>query len=171
MSFSEVISEILKMRIRDFIESFHDLMPRHRVVKENESVRDLYKHIEEGIEFFVVLSDEGRVTGVVKALDVVYALGRKKGRAFVPFATIASSLRRVKHTIETIDSMVVRDVMNVTPPIISENETIEELVELLENEGEDYAVIVEDELKFKGLITDRTLLEAARKIMTSKKKR
>jgi len=159
--FSSSVTDILNMRVRDFIDRYRDFLPRFAIAHHASNVGRVLGYIKDGRDYVVVVDDEGVVRGVLAPIDIVEAL-RLPGRGIVrehmgaAFATVP----KVKVTPRGLMRLELVNVMNKHPPVVEEDARVEEVMELMGRERANYVVVVDRRGKVRAVLTAHALLRA-----------
>lgn len=160
--FMKAAKNVLSMRIRDFIEKYSDLLPPYGIITEDESVEKVLDMVKEGKHYIIVVDKRGRVRGIVTYLDLLLALGGppKAVAAFMPLASMASSLRKIKLSSEVLPKVLVKRIMERHPHHVKLTNTVEDAIDAMSRDHTYHAVIVDEKGRAKGVLTAHAIFRA-----------
>ena len=159
--FAKAARNILSMRVKEFIEKYGNLLPPYGVIVEDENVEKVLDMIKEGKHYIIVIDKHGKVRGMVTYLDLLLAMGGPKAvAAFMPFASLASSLRKIKLSSSVLPKVLVKRIIERHPHYIRLDSTVEEAVDAMYRDHIYHVVIVDEKGRAKGILTAHAIFRA-----------
>ena len=161
--FLETLQELQEKDVKYLIVKHRSLLPRHAVVGSVARVQNLIFDVIEGVEYFVVVSPKGSIIGLIKDSDLIYLLlaGETHYSTFPPMAKLA--IRRHKIPIEEAAKFIAEEVMRKGPPLVTIEEKIRELLELMRRNRAHTIIIVDEKERPLAVVDEETFLKIVKK--------
>lgn len=164
--FSAALSKVLEMKLGEFIERYRELMPRFKVVYEDEVLSRVFQYVVQGIDYIIVVDSKGRLRGAITYIDMMMRVGEKTNHVLTSaFASVVSTIRRGRVPSETLKKLRASlFAIQLAPHMTTEHRVIDAL-HAMERTDAHYIIVLTPENNVVGVLTLHTIFRAAVKEM------
>ncbi|MET1160613.1 MAG: CBS domain-containing protein [Thermoprotei archaeon] len=160
--FHRVLSEILQLKLSEFIKKYGVLLPKLTILHEDESVSKIFELVGKGYDYIVVTDDKNRLVGVITYLDILGLLSKRSIIRETAFGGTVhvTMVRRGRVPVNTLAKLRVHRISKRMPPHITSDHTVEEAYNLMEETGSNFLIVVDNQDKPIGVITLHSIFRA-----------
>ncbi|WP_244372390.1 CBS domain-containing protein [Staphylothermus marinus] len=154
---TELISEILDMKINDFIKKYRPPPTIYITVKKGTKLYNVLKAIATGHPVMIIVVDEDRKPiGYLTDYHILSSFARRSR----PRSILASfSISQISIPIEKSLDIPVEDLMDKRPPLISLDNKVKDLIRTIRSLGVPAVIIVDKNNIIRGVIDRRFLVK------------
>lgn len=154
---TELISEILDMKINDFIKKYRPPPTIYITVKKGTKLYNVLKAIATGHPVMIIVVDEDRKPiGYLTDYHILSSFARRSR----PRSILASfSISQISIPIEKSLDIPVEDLMDKRPPILSLDNKVKDLIRTIRSLGVPAVIIVDKNNIIRGVIDRKFLVK------------
>ncbi|RLG80966.1 MAG: hypothetical protein DRO13_02440 [Thermoprotei archaeon] len=162
--FSQILGQVLAMRISEFLARYGDLLPMFEIIYEDQLVAELFDLLVKGKDYLIVVNGKHRLVGVITYLDILSILGgRSMPETAFAGTTHTAMIRRGRISGSVLSKLKISLVHKRIPPHITCDHTVQDAYNLMETSGTSFLVVVDREDKPIGVITLHSIFRATMK--------
>jgi predicted transcriptional regulator len=152
--FFQTLQDFQGYTVDELIKTHKEFLPRHIVINTVSRVSNLIHYALEGnVKYFVVVSSEGEIAGLIKAADLIYLLvaGAARYSTFSGISRIGILGKEIP--IGEAIKLVAEEIMRWGPTVTTPDDNLRHVLKLMWD-SRAHAVIIVDEEKMPIAVID-----------------
>ncbi len=152
--FFQTLQDFQGYTVKELIETHKEFLPRHIVINTVSRVSNLIHYaLQADVKYFIVVSSEGKIAGLIKAADLIYLLvaGAARYSTFSGISRIGILGKEIP--ISEAMKLVAEEIMRWGPTVTTPDDNLRHVLKLMWD-SRAHAVIVVDEEKMPIAVID-----------------
>ncbi len=156
--FLKILEEFQEFRVEELIKTHRDFLPRFVIINAFSRVQKLINYALRGVKYFIVLSSEGEIEGLIKDVDLVYLLvaGAARFSTFSGVSRIGVLGKEVPTSVAV--KFVAEEVMRWGPTVTTLDDKVKHLLKLMWDSRSHTVIIIDEKRKPVTVIDEAAIL-------------